>query len=58
MKLELTFVLLLVAAAIAYAAWRVIQAVKAAGDPCRGCAGCALKDARKRNSSKKLKLSR
>lgn len=42
-------VLLTVTAAVAYAGWRISRAVSAAQDPCAGCTGCALKEAKNKN---------
>jgi len=40
----------------AYVAYRVFNAIRHAGDPCYGCAGCALKDIqRKKHKNKKAK---
>lgn len=42
-------VFLIVAAAVGYACWRISKAISTAQDPCAGCAGCPLKDAKSKN---------
>lgn len=47
-------VCLVVAAAVAYAAWRIYGALRHGGDPCRGCQladACAKRGASKGKSS-------
>ena len=39
--MQLAVVILLLAVAVAYAAWRVVGVVRHADDPCAGCPGCA-----------------
>ena len=39
--------LIIVAAAVAYAAWRVYRLVSGRQSPCGGCDGCSLCDERK-----------
>jgi hypothetical protein len=36
-------VIILLIAAVSYAAWRVYKAFQPDNDPCAGCEGCALK---------------
>ena len=47
--MQTAVVIVVVIAASVYAAWRIREAVINANDPCRGCQGCALKDAKSRN---------
>jgi len=42
--------------AVGYAAWRVFQALRHAGDPCYGCQGCQLQQLR-RQARKRGKCS-
>ena len=39
---------LAIVTAVSYLAWRLWQSLSGEGDPCAGCDGCALKDARRR----------
>lgn len=47
MILQYIIIAIVVAACIGYLAYRLHEAVKASDDPCRNCAGCALKNKRK-----------
>jgi hypothetical protein len=41
--MQLLFVILILALAIGYVAWRIYRILKTPSDPCTGCEGCALK---------------
>ncbi len=43
MNLQLVIVLLAVAAAAAYALWRILDLWRHRNNPCRHCSGCPLK---------------
>lgn len=53
MSTQLVFTFLIIAAAIGYGIYRIYIALKEAGNPCRNCPGCAL-----RNSLKGKHISR
>ncbi len=38
---------IVVLASAAYLGWRAWQSLSGGGDPCSGCSGCALKDAKR-----------
>lgn len=44
---------IVVAASAVYAGWRVYEAFRAPDDPCRGCQGCALRDAQRKVAARK-----
>ena len=44
MTVQLAITLVIVAAAVGYAARRVYTALKRAGNPCYGCPGCQLRN--------------
>jgi len=52
-SLEMTIVVLVLLAAVAYACWWGWQKIKNANDPCEGCSGCQLKDLKNCQKQKK-----
>lgn len=41
--MQTALTIFVLAAAVAYAAWRIYRVLSEADDPCKGCEGCALK---------------
>ncbi|HRN16285.1 MAG TPA: FeoB-associated Cys-rich membrane protein, partial [Xylanibacter oryzae] len=42
--IQIIIVSIVILAAVFYASYLIVQAIKNANDPCSGCAGCALHD--------------
>ncbi|MBR5350644.1 MAG: FeoB-associated Cys-rich membrane protein [Prevotella sp.] len=53
MSIQYLIIIIVLAMAIGYAAWRIYLAIRHANDPCYGCAGCALKDIKRHQLGKK-----
>jgi hypothetical protein len=50
---EYLIVAIILVGALSYAAWRIYQAFRTAGNPCYGCSGCPLNRAQRRAKIKK-----
>lgn len=48
MLVQYILVAIVLVLASGYAFWRIRRVVKHKGNPCEGCAGCALKDIRQK----------
>jgi len=53
MTTQYLIIIIVLAAAIGYAAWRIYLAIRHANDPCYGCEGCALKELKQQSRGKK-----
>jgi hypothetical protein len=55
MTIQYIIIAIILALAIAYAAYRIYISAKRAGDPCYGCSGCAIHEQmlKKRGKGKK-----
>ena len=49
--MQITIVICCIIAAMAYATFRIRKTIRQASDPCAGCQGCALKEAKQKNQA-------
>jgi hypothetical protein len=51
--MQIAIIIIVVALSIAYAVYRLHQAIQGANDPCYGCKGCALREQMRQKQHKK-----